>query len=53
MLAQLEHLLKGQVISESGKPLAIEASSLCVHGDNAGSVALIQRIRQVMQASQA
>ena len=53
MLAQLEQLLEGQVISASGKPLAIDASSLCVHGDNAESVALIQQIRQVMAAAQA
>jgi UPF0271 protein len=38
----LEH---GRVASLSGKSLAIEAETLCLHGDNPRSLAVLQQLR--------
>lgn len=47
ILEQVENLSQNNyVISASGKKITIKADTLCVHGDNADSVALIQQIKQ-------
>jgi UPF0271 protein len=38
-------VLAGVVLSAEGTELAIEADSLCVHGDNPGAVALLRAVR--------
>ncbi len=40
-------LLDGTVETSSG-PLAIEADTLCIHGDNPGAVAALHRIRELI-----
>ncbi len=43
-------LAKGEALTASdGSPLVLRADTLCVHGDNAGSVAAVQRIRQALE----
>ena len=32
-----------------GSPLLLQANTLCVHGDNASSVAAVQRIREALK----
>lgn len=41
----------GVVASRSGRPLAIRARSLCVHGDTPGAVDLARRVRAGIEAS--
>ncbi|MEU6227876.1 5-oxoprolinase subunit PxpA [Streptomyces sp. NPDC047042] len=41
----------GVVAALSGTPLAINARSLCVHGDTPGAVDLARRVRQALEAS--
>ena len=36
--------------ASDGSALILQADTLCVHGDNAGSIAAVQRIRQALQA---
>jgi UPF0271 protein len=43
----------GELIASDGSALILRANTLCVHGDNASSVAAVQRIRQAMQQSSA
>src|SRR3546814_2799261 len=44
-------LAKGEaLIASDGSALILQADTLCVHGDNAGSIAAVQRIRQSLQA---
>lgn len=46
VIAQAVALASGQALTASdGSPLVLRADSLCVHGDNASSVAAVQRIR--------
>lgn len=46
ILAQVKQLLTdGTVTTNSGKKLALNADSLCVHGDNADGIALINDIK--------
>lgn len=46
-LEQVQLLVQsGVVISEDGTEVAIQADSLCVHGDNPAALALVQSIRQ-------
>jgi len=46
---QALRLAKGEALTASdGSALVLRADSLCVHGDNAGSVAAVQRIRQTL-----
>ena len=41
---------RGEPLTASdGSALVLHADTLCVHGDNAGSVAAVQRIRQALQ----
>ena len=47
MLAQVEQLCsEGSVTTVSGKRLALQADTLCVHGDNMEGVQAIQEIRE-------
>jgi UPF0271 protein len=48
--AQAMSLAKGEALTASdGSALILRADTLCVHGDNAGSIAAMQRIRQALQ----
>ncbi|AHL76369.1 hypothetical protein CH92_15230 [Stutzerimonas stutzeri] len=48
--AQALSLAKGEPLTASdGSALVLRADTLCVHGDNAGSVAAVQRIRQALE----
>jgi len=48
--AQALCLAKGEALTASdGSPLVLRADTLCVHGDNAGSVAAVQRIRRALE----
>lgn len=49
LLAQVKQLhQQGSVTTASGKSLALRADTLCVHGDNEASIALIEEIRSVI-----
>ena len=43
----------GALTASDGSALNLRANTLCVHGDNASSVAAVQRIRQALQQSSA
>lgn len=43
----------GELSASDGSALILRANTLCVHGDNASSVAAVQRIRQALQQSSA
>ncbi|WP_299183224.1 5-oxoprolinase subunit PxpA [uncultured Neptuniibacter sp.] len=42
---------EGTVLSSSGKTLQLQPDTLCVHGDNQQSVALVAEMRQVLDAA--
>jgi 5-oxoprolinase (ATP-hydrolysing) subunit A len=49
MLAQVKQLVKqGTVTTVSGKTLALNADTLCVHGDNQAAIAQVQQIRALL-----
>jgi UPF0271 protein len=49
MLAQVEQLAReASVTTVSGKTLALQVDTLCVHGDNAEGVQAIREIRQLL-----
>lgn len=49
--AQALSLAKGQPLTANdGSALVLRADTLCVHGDNAGSVAAVQRIRRALES---
>lgn len=49
LLAQVKQLhQQGSVTTASGKSLSLRADTLCVHGDNEASIALIEEIRNVI-----
>ena len=53
MLQQVEQLnTHGTVTTVSGNTLAVNADTLCVHGDNAEGVAAIQEIRALLHPGQ-
>ena len=37
------------LVASDGSALVLQANTLCVHGDNASSVAAVQRIRQALK----
>ena len=39
------------LIASDGSPLVLQANTLCVHGDNASSVAAVQRIREALKSA--
>ncbi|WP_313086246.1 5-oxoprolinase subunit PxpA [Pseudomonas sp.] len=50
VVAQALRLARGEALTASdGSALLLHADTLCVHGDNAGSVAAVQRIRQALE----
>jgi 5-oxoprolinase (ATP-hydrolysing) subunit A len=50
MLAQVAQLVKqGCVTTASGKQLALNADTLCVHGDNQAAIAQVQQIRALLK----
>ncbi|WP_426111174.1 5-oxoprolinase subunit PxpA [Pseudomonas sp. DSP3-2-2] len=49
IIAQAMTLARGEpLIASDGKPLHLTPHTLCVHGDNASSIAAVQRIRQAL-----
>ncbi|NRQ42849.1 5-oxoprolinase subunit PxpA [Rheinheimera sp. YQF-2] len=49
MLSQVRQLVKhGSVTTVSGKQLALNADTLCVHGDNQAAIAQVQQIRALL-----
>jgi UPF0271 protein len=51
IVAQAMALARGEALSASdGSALYLRADTLCVHGDNAASVAAVQRIRAALQS---
>jgi len=51
IVAQAVALARGEALSASdGSALYLRADTLCVHGDNAASVAAVQRIRAALQS---
>ncbi|SDH19670.1 UPF0271 protein [Pseudomonas benzenivorans] len=51
IVGQAVTLAKGEALRASdGSALPLQAQTLCVHGDNAGSVAAVRRIRQAFDA---
>lgn len=50
VVAQAVSLARGEALTATdGSALMLRADTLCVHGDNAGSVAAVQRIRQALE----
>ncbi|MNE05350.1 LamB/YcsF family protein [compost metagenome] len=53
VIAQAVALASGQALTASdGSALVLRADSLCVHGDNAGSVAAVRSIREALDGLQ-
>ncbi len=51
VLAQVSQLVNdGSVTTATGQRLALQADTLCVHGDNPGAIAQVAQIRQLLQA---
>lgn len=51
IVSQAVTLAKGDaLVASDGSALPLQAHTLCVHGDNAGSVAAVRRIRQAFDA---
>ncbi|MEO3877330.1 5-oxoprolinase subunit PxpA [Rheinheimera fenheensis] len=49
MLAQVRQLVtQGTVTTASGQSLALQADTLCVHGDNQAAIAQVQQIRALL-----
>jgi UPF0271 protein len=49
IIAQALTLSRGEaLIASDGSELLLNADTLCVHGDNASSIAAVQRIRQAL-----
>ena len=40
----------GELVASDGSALRLHANTLCVHGDNASSVAAVQSIRQAFDS---
>ncbi len=53
MLQQVESLVEqGSVMTVGGQSLALQADSICVHGDNLEAVAAIEALRRLLPATQ-
>ncbi|MCF4008543.1 5-oxoprolinase subunit PxpA [Rheinheimera sp. UJ63] len=53
VLEQVDQLLKsGTVTTDTGRTLALQADTLCVHGDNLEGIAQLQQIRMRVNACQ-
>lgn len=52
ILGQALAIAQGEAFADAdGKPLRLTADSLCVHGDNAESLAVLRRLRAMLDAS--
>jgi UPF0271 protein len=52
ILEQALAIAEGEAFADiDGKPLQLCADSLCVHGDNAESLAVLRRLRALLDAS--
>jgi len=47
----LQWVERGELPSISGRPVRIEADSICVHGDSPGAVEMARRIRTRLAAA--
>jgi UPF0271 protein len=45
----LRMVIEGKVRSSSGKDVAIQADSVCVHGDGARALAFVRKIRTALE----
>ncbi len=51
IIAQAVAIARGEAFVDiDGKPLQLVADSLCVHGDNPGSLAVLRRLRAHLDA---
>jgi UPF0271 protein len=49
IVEQVQRLVReGVVRSVAGSDLALQPDTLCVHGDNAAAIAVLQQIRRVL-----
>jgi 5-oxoprolinase (ATP-hydrolysing) subunit A len=46
----IDFLTTGRMPTLEGKPISLEAHSICVHGDSPGAVAMARHIRQALEA---
>lgn len=54
IFAQAQAITRGQAFADiDGQPIRLQADSLCVHGDNPESLALLRRLRAMLDASDA
>ncbi|AWB66226.1 LamB/YcsF family protein [Saccharobesus litoralis] len=52
ILQQVEQLKqRGTVTTNTGQTITLKADTLCVHGDNPESIALVKQIKQICQSS--
>lgn len=52
VVAQALAIARGQaLVARDGSPLQLHSDTLCVHGDNAASVAAVRRIRQALESA--
>jgi UPF0271 protein len=42
---------EGEVLSRSGAPVALRASTLCVHGDTPGARAVAEAVRKALETA--
>ncbi|ELT97408.1 hypothetical protein CAPTEDRAFT_138462, partial [Capitella teleta] len=50
ILQQVEDLLSGEIKTAQGNRLKLKADTLCVHGDNPESIALIKKVHQLLRS---
>ncbi len=43
--------LRGTVVAQSGVPLAVDAQTLCLHGDTDGAAQMLAEVRRALQAA--
>jgi UPF0271 protein len=41
--------ISGYAIAFDGSPVAVEAGSICVHGDTTGAVRLVRAVREALE----
>ncbi len=51
ILQQVEDLLSGEIKTAQGNRLKLKADTLCVHGDNPDSIALIKKVHQLLRTT--
>ena len=50
--AQVKRMvMEGVVRSQQGREVPVKADTLCIHGDQAGALAFVRRIREQLAAS--